>query len=390
MVERFSLAATGNLSFGEGVFGDLPAILAQKGYRRVGFVTSRTFYQSQTCSSFLDQCDTRSVSIHPYPVSGEPTVESIDALVDRCVSDGCDVVVGVGGGSALDTAKAVSVMARYRTLSGETVSVKRFLEGVGDKLPPNGRLPLVAVPTTAGTGSEATKNAVIASIGPHGFKKSLRHDSYIPDLVIIDPALALTVPHGITAAAGLDALTQLLEAYVSVKANPFIDALALQAISLIGHALPRLLDGALDRIDLRSDMAYAAYISGYAIANTGLGYVHGFAGPLGGLHAAPHGAICGTLIGPIHRAMVYEAERTDKEHILLEKFCRIASLWDVDGAQGVVEHIETLVDRAGLPSLDTYGFTKGEVLELAEKDLSRNSPIKLPKDVLIPLLERLF
>lgn len=389
MMDRFSIAATGSLSFGEGTFGDLASHLAKMGYRTVALVASTTFSKGDRCSAFFDQCTKMGISVFTYPVSGEPTVQSIDGLSHRCVTDGCDVVVGVGGGSALDSAKAVSVMARYLSSAAEAVSVKRFLEGVGDLAPPSGRLPLVAVPTTAGTGSEATKNAVVASVGPDGFKKSLRHDSYIPDLVVIDPSLAFSVPHGVTAASGLDALTQLLEAYVSVKSNTFIDSLALDAIALVGKALPRLLEGDLENLEARTDMAYAAYISGMAIANAGLGYVHGYAGPLGGLHEVPHGVLCGSLIAPVHQAMVDKAEEGD-DHGFLDKLTRIGNLWQVDGPHGVVGHIKHMVGLAKLPPLREFGFTKEELGSIGAKDASRNSPVKLPQVDTISLLEALF
>ncbi|WP_422481338.1 iron-containing alcohol dehydrogenase [Pleomorphochaeta sp. DL1XJH-081] len=390
MDARFSIAATGSLSFGAGVFDDLASHLAKLGYHTVALVASKTFLQGSRCSAFLQQCKDCEVSVLTYPVSGEPSVGSIDELSHSCLSDGCDVVVGVGGGSALDSAKAVAVMAKYLARTTERISVKRFLEGVGDLTPPPGRLPLFAVPTTAGTGSEATKNAVIAQVGPNGFKKSLRHDSYIPDLVVVDPSLAITVPQTVTAASALDALTQLLEAYVSVKSNTFIDSLALEAIALVGNALPKLLEGNLDDLDARSDMAYAAYISGVAIANAGLGYVHGFAGPIGGLHSIPHGVICGNLIVPIHKAMVLAAKEHGQDSSFLQKLTKIAALWHVDGPEGVIEHMAQMVRLAKLPPLRDYGFTKEELVAIGSKDASRNSPVKLTQEQTISLLEALL
>ncbi|MBN2849925.1 MAG: iron-containing alcohol dehydrogenase, partial [Erysipelotrichaceae bacterium] len=273
MIDRFAIAATGNLLFGDGTFTELDNQVALRGFTHAALLSSRTFSLTERFALGVQALRKRGIGVSVIPISGEPTVASIDG-VSRVVADaGCDVVVGIGGGSALDSAKAVAVMALQLARRQDTVSVKRYLEGVGDLFPPAERLGLIAIPTTAGTGSEATKNAVVADIGPQGFKKSLRHDAYIPDLVIIDPLLAKGLPREVTAASGLDALTQLMEAYTSTKANPFIDALALDAIGRIGNALPRLLESEPSDPSLRSDMAYAAYISGMAIANAGLGYV---------------------------------------------------------------------------------------------------------------------
>jgi alcohol dehydrogenase class IV len=209
-------------------------------------------------------------------------------------------------------------------------------------------------------------------------------------MVVIDPTLALEVPFSVTAASGLDALTQLLEAYVSVKANPFIDSLALPAIGVAGKSLLSLLQGNLDDLSARTDMAYAAYISGIAIANAGLGYVHGFAGPLGALHPVPHGVVCGKLLAPLNRALVSRAMETEPNNILLEKYGKIATLWQVDGPLGVVSHLEHLTNLADLPNLRTYGFTEYELSALGKKDAARNSPVRLAEETTVEVLGQLF
>jgi len=391
VIAPFSIAATGKLTFGSGTFSTLGDHVLRAGYERVHLIVSSSSFRMAQVTNFVETCTASAIEVHIAQVSGEPSVSSVDALARRSAELRCDAVIGIGGGSVLDTAKAVAVMAKEIDTQGTFISVKRYLEGVGDREAPAGRLPLIAVPTTAGTGSEATKNAVIAEVGPEGFKKSLRHDLYIPDLVIIDPDLALAVPRAVTAASGLDALTQLLEAYVSVKANPFIDSLALEAIGTAGVALPRLLAGELDQVDLRADMAYAAYISGVAIANAGLGYVHGLAGPLGGLHDAPHGVICGSLIAPVHRAMVARASsRNGASAKFLEKLDGIAYYWNVDGPQGVIDHIAHIVELADLPRLHTYGFTKDELTRIGAKNPSRNSPVMLESEEVVSILHALY
>ena len=390
MMERFTIASTGNLLFGPGTFAELDHQLALHGYMHVAFISSRTLSGTDRFLGVVRTLRAKGIAATVFTVSGEPTVASIDAVSESVATSGCDVVVGIGGGSALDSAKAVSVMALQLVTQKTSISVKRYLEGVGDLTPPCERLPLIAIPSTAGTGSEATKNAVIADIGPKGFKKSLRHDAYIPDLVIIDPSLAVGLPRAVTAASGLDALTQLMEAYTSNKANPFIDALALDAIGKAGNALPRLLETDPSDISSRSDMAYAAYISGMSIANSGLGYVHGIAGPLGGLHAAAHGILCGSLIAPVNRAMAGTHAHTDAYGIFTGKMERIARLWHVEGLDGVVTHLEKLSGLANFPRLRTFGFTEPELRTIGSKEVGRNSPVLIPSDNLVDILLSLW
>ncbi|MFA5468297.1 MAG: iron-containing alcohol dehydrogenase [Sphaerochaetaceae bacterium] len=383
MIPQFSISATGNLLFGEGTFAKLAQELQEREFSRVALSIGNGILPSDEVQQFLKDLNKSAISSTVIEVVGEPSVTSIDESTLKVKEGECEVIVGIGGGSALDTAKAVAVMAKQ----GEQLSVKRFLEGVGDLTPPAIRLPLYAVPTTAGTGSEATKNAVISEVGQDGFKKSLRHDNYIPDLVIIDPKLALSAPRSVTAASGLDALTQLLEAFTSVKANPFIDSLALTAIAMVGNALPRLLSGEEDSLELRGEMAYAAYISGMAIANAGLGYVHGLAGPMGSLHNVPHGVVCGLLMPEINKALLAKGE---KGSLFLTKMERVASLWRVAGIEGVVDRLEELKKLAALPHLAFFGFTKDELTALAKQNLKRNSPLELEEKTVVEILHGLL
>lgn len=380
----FALSALGSLTFGAGTLDRLGGLLVSQHYGKVALVTSRTFSSTRRCDELLRDLHARSILCSVHPVSGEPSVTSVDSIARSVHGDASDVVVGIGGGSALDTAKAVAAMAPLWAVGprSDTVSVRRYLEGVGDLAPPPHRLPLIAIPTTAGTGSEATKNAVIAEIGPDGFKKSLRHDAYVPDHVIIDPTLAIGLPRQISSASALDALTQLLEAYTSINANPYIDALALDAIGRVGNALRAFLEKGEDSVPLRSELAYGAYISGIALANAGLGYVHAIAGPLGALHHAPHGVICANLIEPVNRAMMEVARDT----VFLEKMERVSRLW----GEGVVDRLGRLVRLAGLPRLGTFGYTAAELAAIGEKATGRTSPVTLKSEDIVRILHGLY
>jgi alcohol dehydrogenase class IV len=383
MIPQFSISATGNLLFGEGTFTQLPSLLKERGFTSVALCVGRGILSTTHYRQLFDELLRLRIAVTVTDVAGEPSVSSIDEATNLFKDRECEVVVGIGGGSALDTAKATAVMCKQR----RKLSVKRFLEGVGDLTPPSVRLPLYAIPTTAGTGSEATKNAVISQVGQGGFKKSLRHDNYIPDLVIIDPVLALSAPAEVTAASGLDAMTQLLEAFTSTKANPFIDSLALPALAMVGNALPRLLNGEGHSVELRGEMAYGAYISGMAIANSGLGYVHGLAGPLGSLHAVPHGVVCGLLLSEFNKALLKEAP---KGSLFLTKMERVANLWGVDGVEGLLGYLENLTRLANLPRLSTYGFTKEELTTIGRQNLKRNSPVELASELVVEILHSLL
>jgi len=386
----FSLSATGSLIFGPTELFNLPRLVSSRGFAHLALVVSASFQRSSIAATLFAKIQSQGVTITLFPVTGEPTVEQIDVLAAAVATCKADVVVGIGGGSVLDTAKAVSVMALQLSLHGE-ISVLRYLEGVGDLPPPSQRLPLIAVPTTAGTGSEATKNAVIAKPGPGGFKKSLRHDTYIPDLVIIDPSLHLGLPRTVAAASGMDAVTQLLESYLSRNANPFTDALALDALGRAGKALPLVLSTRSDQVQLWGEMAYSAYVSGVIMGSAGLGYVHSIAGPMGALHPVPHGVACGCLLAPITRAIVHAMLETPQAHVdRFEKLDRLSRLWKVDGPNGVLEFLDGLESLAQLPPLTTFGFCQAEIPGLVEGAAQRGSPIVLSPPILHDILQKLF
>jgi alcohol dehydrogenase class IV len=313
-------------------------------------------------------------------------------MVDEIVGAGRDftahAVIAMGGGSVMDAGKAVSAMLP----TGEPV--KRFLEDVGDKKPTGIKLPLIALPTTAGTGSEASANAVLSERGPLGFKKSLRHPNYVPDTAIVDPELTEGCPPGVTAACGMDAFTQLLESYVSVKASPMTDALAISGIERVRDSLLLAASGERERPGAREGMAYAALMSGIALANAGLGAVHGIAGALGGRSPVPHGAACGALLGPVTRKTVEKLMARDRGHPALRKYGAVGHLLTqspfdtVDhGCDKLLHHIDLWVRKLDIPTLRDCGLTPADVDAVVSESASKNNPVELDKEEMKAIID---
>jgi alcohol dehydrogenase class IV len=264
-------------------------------------------------------------------------------------------------------------------------AVTPYLEGVGNKTHPGKTLPFIAVPTTAGTGSEATKNAVISNVGRKGFKKSLRHDNFTPACAIVDPELALTCPPSVTAACGMDAFTQLLESYVSPQASPLTDAFALSGIEHIAAALsPASTDRGND-IECRSSLAYAAFLSGVTLANAGLGIIHGLAAPLGGLFPVPHGVVCATLVAQACRMNIKRLRELRRpDDLMLVKYARVGQM--LTGAHDadistccdlLLQKLDEWTRQFSFPRLSTYGVSEADLDLLAAQAGQKNNPIQL-------------
>lgn len=281
-----------------------------------------------------------------------------------------DVVLGLGGGSAVDAGKAVAALAPQ---PGDALD---YLEVVGQgRSLTHPALPLLAMPTTAGTGAEATRNAVLA-VPEHGVKASLRHASMLPRVALIDPVLALNCPPEVTAASGMDALTQCLEAFVSCRAQPMTDALCLEGIRRCMRSLERVFNDGRD-LDAREDMALAALFSGMALANSGLGAVHGFAAPVGGQFAAPHGAVCAALLAPVWQANLIAAREAGTQETLARFQMTAALLTGKPDARAeeALPVLQGLAKRLRIPGLASYGIQLDDLDALALK-ASRASSMK--------------
>lgn len=299
----------------------------------------------------------------------------VDEAVRTLRSEGIDVVIGIGGGSALDAAKAIAGLLKPGN------SVMDHLEGMGPELPYSGpSTPFIAVPTTAGTGSEATRNAVLSVQGPDGFKKSFRDEQLVAEVALVDPDLLATCPPAVIAANGMDAFTQLLESYVSSRAAPLTDSLAWGGIKAARDGLLSLYADAGD-VTARKRMAYAAMVSGITLAQVGLGSVHGLAAPLGAFFPIPHGMACGTLVATATRVNIDSLRNREPGHPALEKYAQVGRLLskqgqlDRDAAHtALLEVLESWTRALMLPTLAHYGVTPADIPRIVAN--SRGSSMK--------------
>ena len=343
----FELAGPRRVVFGPGTVRQAGALAAGLG-RRALVVTGSN---PARASGLLELLRAAGVESTAFPVPGEPTTDLIRTAAAAAKAHVSDLIIGFGGGSALDTAKAVAALV---TNGGDPLD---YMESFGRRLPlTRPSLPVIAIPTTAGTGSEVTRNAVIGS-PEHGAKASMRSLSMIPEIALVDPELTHGVPRDVTAATGLDALTQLIEPFTSIRANPMVDALCRDGIPRAARSLRRAWENGSDSA-ARSDMALASLLGGYALANAALGIVHGFAGVIGGMFPAPHGAVCAALL-PHAMAFNLAALRARDPHGPgLARYDEVAQLLtgrvDARSDDGV-EWMSGLVGDLGIPALPAWG-----------------------------------
>ena len=387
----FFFARMPELHFGAGKLAQLPALLARHAQRpqTILLVTgSSSFVDSAHYEQLTRALDAAGIVHFQQAVAGEPSPELVDQTVARYRDQAIDQVVAIGGGSAMDAGKAISAMLPQQG------SVSAYLEGMESAKHDGRKTPFMAIPTSSGTGSEATKNAVLSRIGEHGFKASLRHDNFIPDVALIDPELMLSCPRDVTAACGLDALTQLIEAYVSSKSSPLSDALALSGLQHFAAGFERALaDGERD-VEARGEVAYAAFLSGVTLANAGLGVVHGCAGPLGAYFPIPHGVACGTLLGEATRATIDELfVAPEKNRLALEKYARVGTLLAgrTSGSlrgdcAALVATLETLIERCAIGRLSRYGISRADLPKIVDKANNKNSPATLSREQIAAIL----
>jgi len=389
---RFEFATATRIIFGPGTLREVGPIAAKMGHRAL-VVTGRTALQQvqdkpARAAPLLDALAEQGIEIIPYSVAGEPTVEMARLGTRRAQEADCDLVIGFGGGSALDTGKAVAALL---TNGGDPLD---YLEVIGRGQPlTRPAAPYIAIPTTAGTGAEVTRNAVLAS-PEHRVKVSLRSPLMLPRLALVDPELTHSLPPSVTASTGLDALTQVIEPYVSNRANPLTDALCREGMRRAARSLHRAYEQG-DDAEAREDMALVSLFGGLALANAKLGAVHGFAGPMGGMFSAPHGAICGRLLPHVMAVNVRALHERQPESEALHRYDEVAQILtgndDATAADGVA-WMQELCDALHIPALSSYGVAPADFPLLIEKGSAASSmqgnPIQLTPDEMREILTR--
>ncbi len=396
-IAPFVTARLPRIVFGSGTVAGLPAEIKRFGGRTL-LVTGRGSFRNSDHWPALERgCAEVGVTFETVTVEDEPSPELVDVAVAKYRDRGIDSVVAIGGGSALDAAKAIAGLLP----TGR--SVMDYLEGVGRGRTYSGpALPFIAVPTTAGTGSEASKNAVLSSRGPKGFKKSFRDDRLVARLAIVDPDLLDGCPASLIAANGMDAFTQLLESFVSKRANPMTEALAWSGMEAFaeGFLTAWKTAGQNDRkaAAARSRIAYGSLMSGITLAQTGLGSVHVLASPLGAFYPVPHGVVCGTLLAPATAINIEALKARDPDSPVLGKYARVGRLLtgepnlDRDEAQAaLVEVLAGWAERLGISRLGTYGMTAEDIPAIAAAAVAsgmKTNPILLTEEETAVLLTR--
>ena len=391
----FALGRLPRIEFGPGTFARVPEIAARHG-RRVLLVTGgRSLAASGRHSELVAGLEAAGLAIAgEAAVLDEPSPGRVDGIVATYRGAAVDVVIGVGGGSVLDMAKAVAGLLRTET------SVVDHLEGLPGQLPyPGPAVPLVAVPTTAGTGSEATRNAVISERGPAGYKRSFRDERLVAADAVVDPDLLAGLGPVAIATNGMDAVTQLIEAYVSLRATPVTDALALAGLEAARDGLLRWHEDPTgpDAASARASMAYAALLSGICLAHAGLGAVHGLASPLGAQFPVPHGAACGATLAATTAANVAALEGRAPGATALDRYATLGRLIarlpetapDGDARAALVAVLREWTDRLAVPALRTYGIDHGAIPALvadARGSSMRTNPVVLTDDELADVL----
>lgn len=380
----FEFATAHRIIFGPGMLKQAPPLARELG-RRALVVTGSDPTRAERLLALLTA---HGLACLVYPIAGEPTIDLARAGARLAAESGCDLVVGFGGGSAIDAGKAIAALAAN---GGDPLD---YLEVVGrGQALSKPSLPLIAIPTTAGTGAEVTRNAVLAA-PEHGIKASLRSPTMLPRIALVDPELTHGLPPHITAATGLDALTQLIEPFTSLRANPLADAFCREGMARAARSLRRACERGEDAA-AREDMALASLFGGLALANAGLGAAHGFAGPVGGMFPAPHGAVCAAFLPHVMAVNVAALTARQPDSPALARYDEIARILTGQAAATAADGIawvQALCRDLRVPPLRAYGITPAHFPVLVEKTAVASStkanPVILTSEELGELLIR--
>jgi alcohol dehydrogenase class IV len=377
----FEFATAQQILFGCGKIGELPALAARHAIRRAMVVTGSSLSRVQPVVDLLTRA---AIEVVHFAVSTEPSIPLLRHGVAKARDAGCDGVVAIGGGSVIDTGKAIAALMR------NSADLFEYLEVIGRGRPlENASAPCIAVPTTSGTGAEVTRNAVLFS-PEHAVKVSLRSPTMLPVAAIVDPDLTRNMAPQTTAWSGMDTLTQLIEPFTSSRANPLTDALCLEAIPRAAQALPRAFRNGED-IEARTAMSLASLFGGMALANAGLGVVHGFAAPLGGMFTAPHGAICAAILphgmaANIAHLNAHPGPQTDATLLRYRTVARCLTAREQAQPEDAVAFVRKLSHELQIPSLASFGMSAGVADEVVEKAARASSmkanPVALSREEL--------
>ncbi len=386
MISAFSFKTPPHIIFGPGKLAELEHIIGRFGSRPLLVLGSSSFLQTeyyQLVQRIFGKLGCTNETVH---IGSEPSPAMIDAIVAKLSDKGIDLVIAIGGGSTLDSGKAISAML------AEKKEVARFLEGVGDRTPSGRKLPFIAIPTTSGTGSEATSNAVLSSVGREGFKSSLRHDNYIPNLALVDPTLTLSCSPKLTVACSMDCFTQLVEGYLSTNSSSLSEALALEGIMTVSRSL-RVVCSDGTHLPARTDLSYSALLSGIVLSNSGLGTIHGFASVIGGFFAIPHGVICGTLMAPANALTLKNLRISSADHPALAKYANLGRIFsdqqhktDAWFQDYFIDELQSLASELDLPNLSEFGVTTSDIEKIIAKTGNKYNPAQLSKEELTDIL----
>lgn len=362
MIKAFGIARLPELVFGAGSINQLADKISNYGQSILLVTGQSAFINSSHWPKIEAQLNERNISWEHYKVGGEPSPSLVDEAVVQFKDKKIEVVVAIGGGSVLDAAKAIAGLLRH----GD--SVMDYLEGVGKGKNYHGdSLPFIACPTTAGSGSEATKNAVLSERHDNGFKKSFRHENLTAQVAIVDSDLLDSCPDKLLAGNALDAFTQLLEAYVSTRANPFTDSLILPAIEEFSKAImPAYKERDPQALTV---LAYASMISGIVLAQTGLGVVHGLASPLGAYTNAPHGIVCGIMLAKGMECNINAMLEREPENPALERYAHVSRIINglsfhsktEDRLAALIGTLENWEKALNIPRLSDYGIEDSQL-----------------------------
>lgn len=381
---RFEFATANQIIFGPGTAKQLVDYAGGMGLRAM-LVTGKN---AERADFLVGQIEKQEIDVARFSVTSEPTTTMANSGAQKAREAGCDIVIGFGGGSVIDTGK---VIAALLTNSGDLMD---YLEVIGKGQPlKKVPVPYIAVPTTAGTGSEVTRNAVLDS-PEHGVKVSVRSPLMLPRLAIIDPELTYSMPPAVTAGTGLDALTQIMEAFVSIGSNPITDGICREGMRRVSQSLERVYQDGNDR-EARENMSLASLFGGLALANAKLGAVHGIAGPFGGTFKAPHGAVCGRLLPHVMEANVNALKKRSPDSLALDRYDEIARILTGNRNANAGEGIKWVKDLCAVlnaPPLSEYGLTEADFPALIAKSQKASSmkgnPIQLTEEELELILEK--